>query len=261
MRKALSIFIALALVLSLSALSLAGCRGLIKGSGDLETREYEFNNFTNIEVSHAFEFEITQSNFYSVTVTADDNLFKYIEVSQTGERLEVGMKPNYGYLNTHLKAIITMPELRSLDVSGASTGFIKGFSLSDVLIANISGASSLDLVDITTGDVDFDISGASGVTGSLTANDAKFELSGASRIQLEGSAVDLTVDASSASRVELGSFPVTDADIVFSGASWGTVNLSGTLDADLSGASRLSYIGEPVFGNINTSGASSISKK
>jgi hypothetical protein len=261
MKKTLVVFITLALILSLSAISLAGCRGLIRGSGDLETREYELNNFTTIDVSHSFTYEVTQSSFYGVTVTADDNLFKYIEVTKTGERLEVGMKPNYGYTNTHLKVVITMPELRSIDVSGASTGFIKGFSSSEVLIANISGASSLDLVDITTGDVDFEISGASGVTGSLIANDAKFELSGASKIQLTDSAVDLTVDASGASRVELGSFPVTDADIVFSGASWGTVSLSGTLDADLSGASRLSYIGDPVFGNVNTSGASSISRK
>jgi len=189
MKRFITVLIALALVLSLSALSLTGCRGLIKGSGDLETQEYELNNFTNIEISHAFKYEVTQSNFYGVTITADDNLFKYIEVIKTGERLEVGMKPNYGFINTHLEVVITMPELRSLDVSGASTGFIKGFSSNEVLIAGISGASSLDLVDITTGDVDFDVSGASGITGSLTANDAKFELSGASRIQLIGSAV------------------------------------------------------------------------
>ena len=138
----------------------------------METQEYELNNFTNIEISHAFKYEVSQSSFYGVTVTADDNLFKYIEVIKTGERLEVGLKPNYGYINTHLEVIITMPELRSLDISGASTGSIKGFSSSEVLIAGISGASSLDLVDIITGDVDFEISGASGVTGSLTANDA-----------------------------------------------------------------------------------------
>ncbi len=261
MKRVLTVIILSGLILSLSALSLAGCRGLVKGSGELETREYELNNFTNIEISHAFNFEISQSNFYGVTVTADDNLFKYVEAVKTGERLEIGLKPNYGYITTHLKVVITMPELRSLDISGASTGFIKGFSSSEVLIAGVSGASSLDLVDIITGDIDFKISGASGVTGSLVAHDVRFELSAASKIQLTGSAVDMTVDASGASRVELGSFSVINVDIVLSGASWGTVNLSGTLDADISGASHLSYIGDPVLGNINTSGASSITRK
>ena len=56
-------------------------------------------------------------------------------------------------------------------------------------------------------------------------------------------------------------FPVNDADVEFSGASSGTINLSGRLDADISGASRLYYIGEPTMGNINTSGASSLSKR
>ena len=54
---------------------------------------------------------------------------------------------------------------------------------------------------------------------------------------------------------------VNNADVRLSGATSGTVNLNGRLDADLSGASKLSYLGEPTMGNINTSGASTLSKK
>ena len=56
-------------------------------------------------------------------------------------------------------------------------------------------------------------------------------------------------------------FMVNNADIRFSGASTGTVNLDGRLDADLDGASKLEYIGEPTMGTVNTSGASKLSKK
>ncbi len=66
---------------------------------------------------------------------------------------------------------------------------------------------------------------------------------------------------SGASRFNLGGFIVNNADVTLNGASTGTVNLSGRLDANVSGASRLSYIGEPTMGTINTSGASTISKK
>ena len=61
--------------------------------------------------------------------------------------------------------------------------------------------------------------------------------------------------------LELAAFPVNNTDVKLSGASTGTVNLSGKLDADLSGASKLNYSGEPTVGAINISGGSTLSKK
>ena len=87
------------------------------------------------------------------------------------------------------------------------------------------------------------------------------ELSGGSFVEAVGSAADLTVDASGGSTLDLEAFPVHDADLGYSGGSSGTVSLDGTLNADLSGASRLRYVGNPTLGDIDTSGASSIAKK
>ena len=125
----------------------------------------------------------------------------------------------------------------------------------------MSGASSLDLVEMSAGDIDFEISGASRVTGDIIASDADFEVSGAGTVQLQGSANDIVIDVSGASRAELAAFPVNNADVKLSGASRGTVNMDGRLDVNLSGASKLSYIGEPRMGTFNTSGASTLSKK
>jgi hypothetical protein len=61
--------------------------------------------------------------------------------------------------------------------------------------------------------------------------------------------------------VDLTDFPVNDADINLSGASRATINLDGKLDAELSGASNLEYIGDPTMGDINIAGASTINKK
>ena len=80
-------------------------------------------------------------------------------------------------------------------------------------------------------------------------------------MELDGSADDVDVQASGASKVELSDFPVVDADINLSGASSTTINASGRLDGNLSGASRLTYIGHPTLGSINASGGSSIGQK
>jgi len=237
--------------------------GGITGSGNLVTDEMDFSDFTIVEVGYAFEVEITQSNSYSVTITADDNLFDYIQVSKTGETLRIGLKPGYSYRwPLTLRAEITMPDLYELEFSGATDGTVEGFSSSHKLVLELSGASSLDMVDMSAGDIEIIVSGASTVTGSITAiGDAQFDLSGASTIELEGTANDLLTLVSGASHLELSDFPVHNANVDLNGASQATINLDGRLDADLSGASHLYYIGEPTLGDIEISGGSTINKK
>lgn len=215
-------------------------RGLV-GSGNLETETYAFTDFNEVEISSAFEFEIEQSNSYSIEVTADDNIMEYVRVSQDGQILKIGLSRVMWIGPVTLKASVTMPELGGLEVSGASRGTISDFS--------------------STEDLHIMVSGASRVTGDIVAGNVDFDVSGASTIQLEGSANDMVADVSGASSLKLDDFTVNNADVDLSGASSGTINLDGRLDADLSGASRLWYIGEPSMGNIDTSGASTISQK
>jgi len=66
---------------------------------------------------------------------------------------------------------------------------------------------------------------------------------------------------SGASTCNLADFPVHDVNVNVSGASTGTINLDGRLDANVSGASTLLYIGEPTMGTINVSGASTLREK
>jgi hypothetical protein len=249
------------LVALLTSGLLVGCvAGVVRGSGNLDTQEFNFSDFSRVEVGSAFEVKVVQSDSYSVSVTADDNLFDYIEVSKQGTTLKIYLKTAQ-YIATTTRAEITMPQLRGLELSGATRGTVSGFSSTENVDIEVSGASSLHMVDMSAGDIDLDISGASRVTGDISARDADFGVSGASTVQLEGSASDTVIKASGASRVELAGFTVNNADVNLSGASTGTVNLEGRLDADLSGASKLDYIGEPTMGTINTSGGSTLSKK
>jgi hypothetical protein len=242
MKKAIIIVaIVAAAAIICTLLIVRGWPGGLIGSGNLETEEYAFSNFTRVEISTAFQFEIQQSSSYNISVTADDNVMEYVQVSQVGQTLKIGFGTVTWFGPKTLRASVTMPQLRGLTVSGASHGDIYDFS--------------------STEDLDITVSGASRVNGDITAGNAEFDISGASTIQLEGSANDMVAGVSGASRCNLGSFPVNNADVNFSGASSGTINLDGRLDADLSGASRLWYIGEPTMGTINTSGASSLSKE
>ena len=242
MKKAIIIVaIVAAVAVTCTVLVLRGWPGVLIGSGNLETEEYAFTNFTKVEISSAFEFEIKQSNSYSINVTADDNVIDYVQVSQDGQTLKIRLGTVTWFWPVTLRASVTMPQLSDLTVSGASHGTVSDFS--------------------STEDLDITVSGASRVTGDITAGNVDFDISGASTIQLEGSANDIDANVSGASRFNLDDFIVNNADVNFSGASSGTVNLNGRLDANLSGASRLWYIGEPTIGTLDISGASTISKK
>ena len=246
-----------------TSLLLTGCQPFVKadnqieGSGNLETRQYEFSDFTRVDIGNAFDYEIKYSEDYDISITADDNLFEYILVTREGETLKIGLKPFTHLWGTTVKADISMPWLYGLDASGATKGTVTGFTSDKNFDLSVSGASRLTLADISTGDVSADIGGASRVDGELNSGDASFDISGASRVELEGSAGDTEIDASGASQIELVQFTVKDADISLSGSS----DIRGSLEAlniriDASGASGADLEGPAKDIIITASGAS-----
>jgi hypothetical protein len=195
--------------------------GGLTGSGTLVTETKSMTGFTSVSAAMGFNVEITESSTYTVMLTVDDNGVDKLKVSKIGDILSIALEPGI-YTRMTLRAVVTMPDIAKLELSGGSRGSIRGFV----------GLSSLDL-----------------------------ELSGGSHVDAEGSAGDLMVDASGGSTLDLEDFPVHDANIGFSGGSSGTISLDGTLEADVSGGSRLWYIGNPTLGNIDTAGGATVQKK
>jgi len=236
-----SILVAVLTLLLVSLVMLMGCAGVVKGSGDPITEPYNLNDFTTIEAHNGFQVELTKSNDFSIEITIDDNLIEYLEVDKSGNTLRIRLQQNRLYISVALRAKITMPDLNRLDLSGGSQVHVTGFNLSH--------------------DLSIELSGGSRATGDISADGVDLKLSGGSRIELAGSADNLVADGSGGSHLELGSFPVDNANIKISGGGGATVDVSGTLDLDLSGGSRVIYIGDPKIGDIDLSGGSTIRKK
>lgn len=215
---------------------------VVRGSGNVVSRDFDLAGFDKVDVSHGFMVDIRQGDDFSVVVGIDDNLVEYLRVEKQGSALEIGLdssRKHISYdLTTHGTVAITMPELAGLELSGASHGTVSGFKSTDELTVELSGASHL--------------------SGDIEAGDARFDISGASHLTLSGSSGDVIIDASGASHVDLADFAVADASVDASGASHVTVNPSGRLDAEASGASHVEYVGRPSLGRIDTSGGSSI---
>lgn len=233
---------------------------VVVGSGNLTTQELDLADFTKIEISHVFQARVTRSDSFSVSLTVDDNVLEYVTVRRSGSTLFVYLESGCTYIRTTKIIEITMPSLDRMSLSGASQGEVSGFRSSTSLELEASGASSFDIDDVKAGDTTFEVSGASYILGDIEIADGVFNVSGASAVDLEGYAGDVSIVASGASRVDLADFLLSSATISVSGASGATINASDGIEGNVSGASVLTYIGNPAL-DINKSGDSTINQR
>jgi hypothetical protein len=245
MNKKMTLWLLTALLL---AVALSGCNVIgnvpgngIDGSGVIVSREYDFSDFSEIEVSQAFQATITRGDTYSVVVRIDDNLVDRLLVEQDGNRVSIGLVQDTLLGQATLEADVTLPALTRLNAAGAASAQLNGFAAADDFAAEASGASRIH--------------------GDIAAGNVTLRATGASTISLAGEGHAVAADASGASTIDLEEFAAVDANVVANGASSITVNLTGRLDAEASGASNVFYLGSPTLGNINTNGASTVEQR
>lgn len=89
----------------------------------------------------------------------------------------------------------------------------------------------------------------------------KIDTSGASKVTVAGETRDLNIEVSGASKIEAANLNSVNADIEASGASKVSVNVTGDLKADCSGASKVTYGGTPANVEKHASGASKIEQR
>jgi len=258
-RKRVLACLMLGLVLAIP-LAAAGC-SVVTGSGELATWDMVYTDFDEIEVGSAFEVEVSRADAFLVRITIDKKLYEYLDIDQRGHTLRIRLKPNHIYTDTTQRAIVTLPDLQRLELSGASEADVSGFSVTHTLDFELSGASRMELGHTIAGDSKFSLSGASKVNGYIETDNGRFEVSGASQLTLKGNADNIDIEASGASDVTLPEFAVLTADVNLSGASDAVINVADSMDVHLSGGSELEYIGTPRLGELDVSGGSTLDRR
>lgn len=225
LEKALSMGIILALTALLPLTTLAQDHNIV-------LQERNLAPFDGIDVGGAFTVILSQGNTQIVKVETDENLqSKVITEVENGE-LKISSKSmnNPGKLNVY----VTVKQLHSLNISGAAS--VKGENklTSDHLRIESSGAAKATL-DVETTKLDTEVSGASDLKLSGSATEHTSELSGAGQLK----ALDLITSKST---------------LDISGAAEGRITAKDEINADVSGAGKLTYYDEPAVKHINKSG-------
>ena len=162
-----------------------------------------WRTFSDIDVGSAVSVNLTvdAAATHSVVVTYDDNLLDNLITRISGDTLIVELEGSVNLTGGADRSVqVTMPEVASIEVSGASSVTATGSTASYRLDA--SGASQVDLRNLEVVDAEIDVSGASKVdvfaTGTVSGS-----ASGASDVTISGKPASVLVDSSGASNVDI----------------------------------------------------------
>jgi hypothetical protein len=230
------------LIMALAIVLLAGCGSVGPGrtaSGKTASKHLDAAGVTRLDVGSTFVVRVTLGQPEAVTVIYDDNLADLLDVGVDNGTLRLQLQPNANIRNRPtLRADVTLRRLEEVIVSGLSSVGVTGKVQGSRLRLEVSGGSRL--------------------TADLGVDQADATVSGTSHLELTGTAGTLKAQGSGASDLELAALRLHDLDIDLSGANHADVQVDRTIAAQLSGASHLTYRGNPEFTKRETSGASTI---
>ena len=203
---------------------------VIKGNGvaKTEARALSSASFSRIEIDAPVDAHITIGGTPSLELKGPSNVLPYVRTEIRNNTLHI-FTDDQTDLDTrsNISAIISLPTLKGLEVSGAGNHDVAGAVRSDEFSLESSGACKVNIADLQVRSLDADLSGAAILTiGSGLVEHASYEISGSGDIH---------------------AFGVTHHTARFdlSGAGSAELTVTGNLDAEISGAGSIKYKGHP----------------
>jgi hypothetical protein len=240
----------------------SGSGEAVKGIGAQVIQEYKVETFNNLDVSHAFQCTFTHAKHCAVSIQAYENLFQCFDVKCSGNCLHISVKDGKGIdTDVPVKVNIAGPDLDKVSLSGAvSCDVVTPAGVQEKLTLDLSGATRFQMEHGAPQEVKASLSGSSQARVCV-AGDLDAKLSGASTLAYQGSCASAEISASGSATVDGSKAPVQSMKIKTSGAASAHVVVEKSLDAETSGTSEVTYVGDPAIVSQKTSGVSRIIKK
>jgi hypothetical protein len=167
---------------------------------------------------------IEQGETESLTIEAEPKVLERIETEVSNGRLTI--RPDRSFRTREpITYFLTITQLNSIELAGAGQVEVAQLS-TDQLRINGSGAGAV-------------------VIESLTANTLDVTASGNVQAELTGTVDSQTVSVSDTARYAAADLDSRLASVTASGASQVTVSVTESLEANVSGAAQVEYIGDP----------------
>lgn len=228
------IFLAIVLMTSCDDKGNNGLFNCIEGEGDVVTQELLINEFTGVKSRGSSQVYITQGNDFKVEVEGQQNIIDNIETDIQDGIWEIEFEDcQRDYVE--LKIYITMPEIKSLEVSGSGDMFGQDVFTLDNIHLKVDGSGSIDVAFDNATDVDARISGSGKIKLQGTTNYIGSKISGSGDLK----AYDLEANI---------------GNIRISGSGDAEVTVYDELEVKIEGSGDVYYKGNPII-NVDITGS------
>ncbi len=214
----------------------------IKGSGNVVTTERKTNDYEGISVSGLFEVVLVEGSEGFLELQGEDNILAYITTEVKNKTLIIRSKKGVNLLlSKNQKVLITVPveHINHIRLSGVGTFKSHKTLQSERFKITLSGARSL--------------------TVPIQSKYISLNSSGASIAYLEGETELLDIQLSGATSLSAFDLESQTVSVDASGASNAKVNALQSLTIRASGASSITYKGDPEKIQTKTHSAGSVS--
>ena len=186
-------------LLAVAALILSACT---TGSGNIVTEGRTVDDFQRIEIGSAVNVELVvePEAKTTVSVTYDDNLIDRVKTEVRSATLVISLDGSVSTLGGGRFVSVTVDSLEALEVSGAvelrGSGEVTSYDLA------VSGASDVDLRNLTANEVTIQVDGASEVS-IWASQSVTGDVSGASDVTVHGDPGNVNVETSGVSDLHM----------------------------------------------------------
>jgi len=187
-------------------------------------RTYEVKPFTKIYLEGTFKVILEQGNQSGLRIKTDEDNFRYIDVQSDAESLSLKILKKHFDFNK-LVLYITFKDLEKLEIQGGISLETKGY---------------VDLKDFY-----LRVEGGANIEMNLKAN--KFDVVGEGGVKFEfdGVANELNASLSGAGYMDAIALKTKKCNFTIEGVGAGSVDVSETLNATISGVGKIRYKGDP----------------
>lgn len=204
MKKVLIALCALA-VIATSCINIhVGNGKTIRCKGPVVEKNMELYGFSSIVANGSADLSFMQADAFSVVVTANEEVFEYLECKVADGVLIIGNKNGVNIRAEKFEIAVALPYAESITLNGAADVDQKGAYVSDKgLNVHVNGAGDLCFVSIQVPSLGFSANGAADIKASgLDVQNLTVNINGAGDAVLSGKAASATFSVNGAGDID-----------------------------------------------------------
>ncbi|MDR0429377.1 MAG: DUF2807 domain-containing protein [Tannerellaceae bacterium] len=242
-----------ALIAGLALITATGCKPfkVVRGDGNVVTREISIGDYNKIEVSHSLKLIYSQSEESpALKVTVDENILEIYDIKVSGGKLQIKPKKEFEWAYfkpTEFTIVAQSKELSSVELAGSTDFELNGLFTSEKLKIDLAGSGTININDSAfINHFDIDMAGSS-TLNALQLNGRKFngDIAGSGKLNLGGVMENAVFDIAGSGTVHAFDLQVDGMTCDIAGSGNVEISVNNSINVSVAGSGRVKYRGNP----------------